>query len=48
MQRINENIRFVMNRIFSLVYEYKSITLNIKGFIYSLKLIGYYIQDNTL
>lgn len=26
-----------MNRIFSLVYEYKSITLNIKGFIYSLK-----------
>ena len=23
-----------MNRIFSLVYEYKSITLNIKGFIY--------------
>ena len=25
-----------MNRIFSLVYEYKSITLNIKGFIYSL------------
>ena len=29
-----------MNRIFSLVYEYKSITLNIKGFIYSLKRIG--------
>jgi len=28
-----------MNRIFSLVYEYKSITLNIKGFIYSLKRI---------
>ena len=27
-----------MNRIFSLIYEYKSITLNIKGFIYSLKL----------
>lgn len=26
-----------MNRIFSLVYEYKSITLNIKGFIYYLK-----------
>ncbi len=25
-----------MNRIFSLVYEYKSITLNIKGFIYPL------------
>ena len=37
-----------MNRIFSLVYEYKSITLNIQGFIYSFKLIGYYIQDNTL
>lgn len=38
-----------MNRIFfPLVYEYKSITLNIKGFIYSLKRIGYYIQDNTL
>ena len=48
MQRINEKIRFGMNRIFSLVYKYKSITLNIKGFIYSLKLIGYYIQDNTL
>lgn len=37
-----------MNRIFSLVYKYKSITLNIKGFIYSLKRISYYIQDNTL
>ena len=30
-----------MNRIFSLVYEYKSITLNIKGFIYSLKPVSY-------
>lgn len=48
MQRINEKIRFITNRIFSLIYEYKSVTLNIKGFIYSLKLIGYYIQDNTL
>lgn len=48
MQRINEKIQFITNRIFSLIYEYKSITLNIKGFIYSLKLIGYYIQDNTL
>ena len=37
-----------MNRIFSLVYDYKSTTLNIKGFIYSLKQIGYYIQDNPL
>lgn len=48
MQRINEKIRFITNRIFSLIYEYKSITLNIKGFISIIKLIGYYIQDNTL
>ena len=30
-----------MNRIFHWY-------MNIKGFIYSLKRIGYYIQDNTL
>ena len=37
-----------MNRIFSLIYEYKSKTLNKKAIIYSLKRIGYYILDNTL
>lgn len=30
-----------MNRIFSLIYEYKSITLNIKGFILHIKQSGF-------